>query len=160
MNYAEVTFVWLLPVVAGVAVLAGGCESPDANHDVRLVVSRTQYEKDIPIPDGFELVEDACEDQSTGTRRLYLRHRYEGRADNKYAVRRFYREQMPRARWHLVSDGGVNGVYTLRFEKGTEACTVEITDAEGGLGGARTRIEVKIVQEERGQAPAEVRNKP
>jgi hypothetical protein len=141
-------------------MLTVGCESPEANQDVRLVASRRQYEKDVPVPAGFQLVEDACEDQSTGTRRLYLRHLYEGDAQNKYAVRRFYREQMPRARWHLVSDGNVKGVYTLRFEKGTEACTVRITDAESGLGAARARIEVTIVQEERGQAPAEVRDKP
>jgi hypothetical protein len=144
--------------ILGTAVTGGGCESSEENREVRLVSSQMQYEKDIPIPEGFGLSEDACEDQSTGTRRLYLRHIYEGEAHSKYAVRKFYREQMPRARWHLVSDGNVKGVYTLRFEKGTEACTIRITDTDKGLGAPNTRIQVIIVQEERGKAPSEVRN--
>ena len=106
---------------------------------------------------GFKLVENACEDQSTGTRRLYLRHLYQGKAD-KYAARKFYREQMPRARWALVSDRNVKGEYTLRFEKGTESCTLHITDGEGRMS-RNIRIQVIIVQEERGQSSSNARKK-
>lgn len=138
--------------------LSGACDQPEKRRSAMpLTRSVRQYERDIPIPEGFRLVEEACEDQSTGTRRLYLRHIYEGSASNRYAVRVFYREQMPRARWHLVSDGNVKGEYTLRFEKGSEACTIRITDAEGSIG-ANTRVQVIIAQEERGEAPPKVRN--
>lgn len=140
-------------VLTVIAATAGGC-NPNAKsgQEIRLVPVASPYERDIPIPAGFTLVEDACEDQLTGTRRLYLRHLYEGKAD-KYRVRKFYREQMPRAQWALVSDGNVKGRYTLRFEKSSEACTVQIQDAEGSMGH-KIHIQVIIMQEERGKPPS------
>ncbi|UCG15781.1 MAG: hypothetical protein JSV19_10845 [Phycisphaerales bacterium] len=142
-------------ILAGLLLFGGACTAgPKTGEGVRLTPAAMLYERDIPIPSGFRMVESACEDQSTGTRRLYLRHLYEGRAPSKYSVRKFYREQMPRARWALVSDGNVKGVYTLRFEKGTESCSVQITGGEGRFG-AKTRIQAIIAQEERGKSPPE-----
>jgi hypothetical protein len=140
-----------LAVVCGAAA---GCAPAASNkHDVRLIASARPYEPDIPIPNGFKLLDDASEDRSTGVSRLYLRHLYTGRAD-KYAVRSFYREQMPLARWTMVSAGNVRGVCNLRFEKGDESCDVEIRDAGQGLG-RHTEIQVLISQQQRGSGVAD-----
>lgn len=159
MKRQDATVGGRVAVLAGLLLFGGACTpAPKPGGGVRLVPAATLYERDIPIPSGFRMVEPACEDQSTGTRRLYLRHIYEGKAPSKYSVRKFYREQMPRARWALVSDGNVKGVYTLRFEKGTESCRIQITGGEGRLG-PNTRIQVIIAQEERGKSPPESENK-
>lgn len=141
-----------------VCALAVGCaSSPSGKHDVRLVASARPHEPDIPIPAGFKLVDSASEDRSTGVSRLYLRHMYTGRAD-KYAVRNFYREQMPLARWTMVSAGNIRGVCTLRFEKGNESCDVDIRDAGQGLG-RHTEIQVLVSQQQRGSGVADPRAK-
>jgi hypothetical protein len=124
-----------------------GCSNSE-QQSVRLVPSTRAFEPDIPIPAGFELVDGASEDRSTGTSRLYLRHLYMGKAD-KYAVRNFYREQMPLARWIKVSEGNVRGVCSFRFEKGNESCTLEIRDTERRFS-RRTQIQVLVSQEQRG----------
>jgi len=125
-------------------------------HEVRLIAARP-YEPDVPVPGGFELVDSASEDRSTGVTRLYLRHVYEGRAD-KYAVRNFYREQMPLARWSMVSDGNVKGDINMRFEKGAESCTVLIADGPGRFS-ATARIQVIVAREDRGQVPLATRTR-
>jgi hypothetical protein len=157
MIKAKVMLVRPLAALGLVGVMIGGCsQGTRSGEDGRLLPVANPYERDIPLPMGFEMVEDACEDQMTGTRRLYLRHTYEGRASDKYLVRDFYEEQMPRARWSLVSNRNVKGTYALRFEKGSEACTITIRDANGSLS-VNTQIEVVVVQEERGTSPGEPR---
>ena len=145
--------------VTALAVLAAsaGCvESKRAGDGVRLTTARP-IEPDIPIPQGFRLVESAGEDRSTGTRRLYLRHDYRGRAD-KHRARDFYREQMPLSRWTLMSDGNVKGDIQMRFEKQTESCTITITDRPGLFGG--TRIQVIVAREDRDRVPPATRKSP
>lgn len=133
---------------------AAGCsQTRTPGQEVRLVASSRPYEVDIPTPAGFKLVDEASEDRSTGTARLYLRHLYVGRAD-KYAVRNFYREQMPLARWVKVSEGNIRGVCSFRFEKGNESCTVDIRDADSGLS-KMTEVQVLVSQEQRGAATAD-----
>jgi hypothetical protein len=148
----------------GVAFLIGsltigaGCHQPDTATPVApLRPNASPFERDIPIPEGFALVENASEDHATGTRRLYLRHLYAGTAP-KAAVRKFYRDHMHRAHWSLLWDGNVKGIYTLRYEKGNEACVVRITD---GIGRPResTHIQVIIAQEERGKSPPVAQNR-
>lgn len=136
--------------------LAGCAQSGKDIREVRLIPARP-FEPDVPVPIGFKLIDKASEDRSTGTSRLYVRHLYAGRAD-KYAIRHFYREQMPLARWSMVSDGNVKGDIDMRFEKGGESCTVSITGGEGLLS-TKTQIQVIIAREERGeQPPLEPRN--
>lgn len=147
---------WLLVTGGGLLALGAGC-STRTDQSVRLSPSARPFESDIPVPVGFWLVEPASEDASTGTRRLYLRHTYEGR-DQKIAVRAFYREQMPLCRWVKVSDGNVKGEYTLRYEKGGESCTVQIRDSEGLSGGSR--VQVIVSQEQRGAFPPKASNRP
>jgi hypothetical protein len=107
------------------------------------------FEADVPVPIGFWFVESASEDQATALGRLYLRHVYEGAAPRP-AVRAFYREHMPLARWSMVSSGHVHGEYTLRFEKNDESCTVLIR--EGQRRGATTRVQVIIARQQSGTA--------
>ena len=151
-------------VVAGcglaVAMLSGGCEAPEKGKDrvVRLIASNRPYEADIPLPTGFAMVEKAMEDHSTGQTRTYLRHVYSGRAD-KFAVRRFYREQMPLARWAKVSDSAIKGEFTMRFAKGNEVCVINIAD-EGNVFANKTSVQVKVAQEQRGATPPLARNRP
>ena len=151
----------LLAVLVGCGVAAGCSGTASRGQEVRLVCSARPYEPDIPLPIGFKLVDPASEDRSPGVARLYLRHLYTGKAD-KYAVRNFYREQMPLARWSKVSEGNVRGVCTLRFEKGSESCTVDIRDAGSGMG-RHTEIQVLVSQEQRGSGAGDaqaIRNIP
>ncbi len=142
--------VWIGGLAA--CLTAAGCGgSASKGREIRLVASARPYELDLPIPIGFKLLDSASEDHSTGVARLYLRHLYVGRAD-KYAVRNFYREQMPLSRWSKVSDQNIRGVCTLRFEKGSESCTVDIRESGRGLS-TRTEVQVLVAQEQRGSAP-------
>jgi hypothetical protein len=139
--------VWAVSVA--VCCVALGCtQSRSSRQEVRLLASAKPYEADIPIPTGFKLVDEASEDRSTGMSRLYLRHLYRGQAD-KYAVRGFYREQMPLARWVKVSDGNVAGRISLRFEKGNESCTIDIREVPGHMRST-TEIQVLVTQEQGG----------
>lgn len=143
-------------LAVGLGCVSGCHERTGADQTVRLAPLARPFEPDIPVPVGFRFVEASSEDRSTGTARLYLRHVYEGAAA-KVAVRSFYREHMPLSRWVNVSDGNVKGEYTLRYEKGTESCTVLIRDREGWRGGSE--VQVIISQEQRGASPPKARNR-
>ncbi len=132
--------VWLV-MLAGLA----GCQSGQRK---QLIASNEFYEADIPIPAGFKKVEQGSEDMSTGQQRLYLRHTYKGRGE-PYVVREFYLQQMPTYGWAKTSAGSIHGNYTLRFSKGSEACTVSVTDG----GWSTTEVQVKVNQEQRGDQP-------
>ena len=156
---AKMGLAWVTMFAVG-CVAAGCNQTRSGGHEVRLIASSRPYEPDVPIPVGFRLVDEASEDRSTGVSRLYLRHLYHGRAD-KHAVRGFYREQMPLARWIKVSDGNVQGKITLRFEKGSESCTIEIREKLGRMGTS-TEVQVLVSQEQRGAdaaKPAGTRNR-
>ncbi len=140
--------VWVVTLVA-IGVFAPGCNQGKAGtQEVRLIASSRPYEPDVPIPVGFKLVDEASEDRSTGVARLYMRHLYRGRAD-KHAVRGFYRDQMPLARWVRVSDGNVQGKITMRFEKGNESCTIGIQESDGRFS-TWAEVQVLVSQEQRG----------
>ena len=146
----------LVGAILVLAVCWAGCEGSKSSYQsIRLAPMARPPESDIPVPAGFGFVESASEDRSTGSSRLYLRHVYAGSA-HKLNVRNFYREQMPLARWVKVSDGSVKGEYTMRFEKGNEACSVLIRDRKGMSGGAE--VQVIISQEQRGAIPPRGRN--
>ena len=106
-----------------------GCASRTASSVRGLSPSTSPYERDIPVPTGFRLAESASEDWS-GDAVRYVRHHYRGRAD-KYALRGFYRRQMPLVRWTLESDEMVKGRYRMRFNRGRESCTIVIEDEPG-----------------------------
>ena len=112
----------------GTALGVGGCATTGRNAGAaELAPSAQPYELDIPLPQGFALVDRSSESWSSGAIR-YLRHRYVGRAD-KYAIRKFYRQQMPLVRWTALAESQVRGRYTLRFERAEESCTIVVADS-------------------------------
>ena len=143
-------------LLALLAALVGGCNTGGGTTQrmARLLPSPRSYERDVPIPTGFAIVDQLGESRSTGVRRLYLRHVYEGQA-NKYAVRNFYLEQMPLAGWIKVSEGNVGGLITMRYEKASESCAMQVTASSMG----KTRVQVIIAQEERATSPPVGRDK-
>ncbi len=80
---------------------------------------------DIPVPVGFKLDMEHSRDMTAGSAR-WIDHTYKGKAD-RYAVREFYRRQMPVTNWSLVNMRTVNSEIILEFEKQTERCTITIT---------------------------------
>ncbi|MCK4659769.1 MAG: hypothetical protein KAV82_09640 [Phycisphaerae bacterium] len=142
------------------ALLVSGCETPGTGKEqaIRLIANSRPYEKDIPLPAGFTIVEQAMEDHSTGQSRTYLRHLYSGRAD-KFAVRRFYREQMPLLRWSKMSDSAIKGEFTMRFAKGSEVCVINI-HGEDSVLGKKASVQVMVAQEQRGATPPLAQNRP
>ena len=140
-------------IPAGALMLASAsCQAPAPVRPAGpLEACPTPYERDLPLPVGFELAERSSEDFLTGPLR-YLRHTYLGRAD-KRAVRDFYRRQMPLVRWTPLSDSMVAGCYTMRFERGTETCLVTIEGEPGRLAG-RVRVQVIIAPRPPGGASA------
>lgn len=126
--------VGLLPLLSSACTLTGSGVGRRT-----LEVSRSPYSKDVPVPVGFELVEKAPKEQTQSQGR-YLHHQYEGRAD-KSALRSFYLEQMPLVRWSCERDTAARGRYTMRFTRGGEACTVEIS---GGRTVGRVLVSVRI----------------
>ena len=142
----------------GAALAGAGCSGSREAQTAHLSPSPKPYESDIPIPQGFMIVEQAMEDHSTGQARTYLRHSYVGPED-KFAVRNFYREQMPLCRWALVSDSAIKGNFSMRFAKANEACVVNIED-NGRTLGKKTTIQVMISPEKKGSTPPTARNQP
>ena len=141
------------------ACALGGCATGGGTPQVRLVPDPRPVEPDIPLPLGFRLVDQASEDhRSAGSQRLYLRHEYAGKAD-KHAIRTFYREQMPLARWRLLSDANVKGDFSMRFEKGSESCTIQITDRDKVFSKAAT-VRVVVAHEEPASDPPRARKGP
>lgn len=107
------------------------------------------FAPDIPVPRGFELVERTSEEWSDGLSR-YLRHRYSGQAD-KYAVREFYRRQMPLARWMLVSDENIHGRIAMHFRRAQESCTIYIEGSHAALSRG-VRVDVLVTPDREGAA--------
>ncbi len=145
-------------VVLTMAMITAGCESGSPNKPNTALQRGEPFESDIPVPAGFRLMDEASEDRSTGTYRLYLRHLYEGRA-GVHAIRRFYRAQMPLAQWTLVSDGNVKGNIVMRYEKAAESCTIHITGRDSVMA-ATSQVQVVVAREERGQPPTTARKAP
>ncbi len=112
------------PCGTGLLVLLCGCQGGLTGNPGRLTPKPVPYISDVPVPNGFRLVEKATDDYISGGVRV-VRHDYEGRAD-RAALRTFYQEQMPSFRWTRISDQNIKGEITMRFEKGTESCTVVV----------------------------------
>jgi len=129
---------WL--AVAGLLVAgAVGCGEKETEAVSRLSPRGVPYLEGVPVPSGFRMVKGQSTDYESAGQRNAI-HVYEGREDPS-AVRRFYREQMPLMGWNRISDQSVEGCITLRFEKASEACTVEVKPT---VLFNRTRIHVAV----------------
>ena len=102
---------------------------------------------DLPIPVGFKLNEGQSRSFAAAGAR-YVDHLYKGKGD-KFAVARFYKSQMPRNRWVLVTDMFIQGEVVLDFEKETERCRVVLS----GGGGLLDRVRLHIVLWTSGRIP-------
>lgn len=126
-------------VMGVVLACLAGCGDSKPGSVNRLNPRGIPYLEGVPVPGGFELVSRDSTDYESGGQRN-ARHVYAGFADAA-AVRSFYQEQMPLMGWTRVSAQNVEGTISLRFEKKTEACTVDIKPT-GFLN--RTRIHVTV----------------
>ena len=104
--------------------LMGGCSGDKKGGMKRLKARESPFLDDVPVPQGFKLVDKMTEDYESGGQRM-ARHEYRGYTD-RYRIREFYKEQMPLMGWNLVSDQNVKGIITLRFENKFEFCSVTI----------------------------------
>ncbi len=137
----------LAGMLAGLLVvgLAGGCSSWSSGSSKktggleRLNPRGTAFLEEVAVPTGFRLVEGHSMDHESAGQRM-ARHEYQGRAD-PFAVREFYRQQMPQKGWERVSDQSFKGVITMRFEKKLEVCTVQIRPGQFG----RSIVNVEVV---------------
>lgn len=93
---------------------------------------------DVPVPDGFTLVELRSRSWQSGQSR-FVDHMYEGRGE-KFAVSRFYEKQMPTAGWTLESSQFLQGRGTMDFAKGDEHCRITFYDK--GLGGTAVLVAI------------------
>jgi len=114
---------------------------------------------DLPMPVGFSLNQGKSRSFAAAGAR-YVDHVYDG-SDNKFAVARFYKRQMPVNRWALVTDMFVQGDIMLDFEKEIERCRIIIAD--GGMFNP-TVIKVQLwtsgrIQPPPGAAPTTVKAK-
>ncbi len=135
-----------LVVLAALSLVAGCLGSRGGASPVVLEPSPEPYERDIPLPVGFRLADQSSEDWSNGPIR-YLRHRYLGSAE-PYAIRTFYREQMPLVRWTPISDRLADGRISMRFEREAEVCTITIERDRPRLG-RRVGVEVVVTPKTR-----------
>jgi hypothetical protein len=127
----------LLAVCAGAAT---GCQNE--LRTAPLTASRTPFIRDIPVPMSFELVDTMSRSYKRGGFRM-IEHSYFGDAE-PITVYAFYRDEMPRSGWRLLSDQNVQGAYHLSFHKGQETAVIVVTRRRRELRtGALVSIVVK-----------------
>jgi hypothetical protein len=109
-------------VLAAALTVVVGCQQE--LRTTALTPSRTPFVRDVPVPMSFELVDSLSRSYRTDEFRM-VRHSYFGRSAPATAYS-FYRNQMPRHGWKLLSDQHVQGTYNLAFRKGEEVATVVV----------------------------------
>ena len=103
------------------------------------------YVSDVPVPKDFEIdLRKSTYENKPGSR--YIKHIYIGKA-SRIAINNFYKELMPEEEWSFIDEKLQNGVYTLNYDKGKEACEVRIDHVPGGLFGPKTRITVEVLEQ-------------
>jgi len=105
---------------------------------------------DVPVPMGFELDEGRSRNFAAAGAR-YVDHLYKG-GEDRFAVARFYKRQMPISRWVLVTDMFVQGDIMLDFEKETERCRIVVCD---GSMLSPTHLKVQLWTTGRIQTPSQ-----
>ena len=140
---------WAMRIALGtMAIVLGITGCTDQKAGKRLSPRGTPYLDGVAVPAGFTLVNKMVDAYESGGVR-YARHEYRGAGD-PYAVRDFYREQMPSLGWNRVSDQDVKGRITIRFEKQYEDCTVNI---ERGTWFGTTDVQVIVKPFSRSASP-------
>jgi hypothetical protein len=143
--------------LAVIAVLIlPACESLGLNKGTSSLEGPTASAKrhptleDIPVPNGFLLVDDHSVGRSSGSLRVV---RFEFIGDMERApVNRFYKEYMAAAGWTLKKETFDRGIYDMYFENQTEECLIRLRPEK-----KKTVIVVDIGPLPRGSAERESR---
>jgi hypothetical protein len=116
-------------VAVGLLVGAAGC----ANNTMHPTASPMQHPtlENIPLPDGFRLVDDQSFGVASGQMRVG-KFTFEGSAD-RTAVCTFFKEYMPSGGWKLKKEDFDRGILDMRFESGSEECTVRLRSPRDNL---------------------------
>jgi len=110
------------------AVLAGaaGCKSTGPAGGAQsqgLAVSATYRTADVPVPTRFTLDESVSFQVESP---LIVHHVYRAFRVPRRHVVRFYRDQMPVARWQPIGRVDAGGVRLLVFERDGQKCLIHI----------------------------------
>ncbi|QOJ15298.1 MAG: hypothetical protein HRU75_11935 [Planctomycetia bacterium] len=120
------------------ALLASGCAGGSTVSDTR-AGSPVQHPvlQNVPLPGGFELVDDRSRISSNGQIR-FAQCEFSGRAE-RTSVYEFFKNYMPTGGWSLQDERLIGGVYELRYGSPTERCDVRISRS-----GRGTRIDIEV----------------
>ncbi|MBK8914166.1 MAG: hypothetical protein IPM64_06115 [Phycisphaerales bacterium] len=126
------------PILGVVALLVSGCSVGSTVSDGR-AGSPVQHPvlQNVPLPNGFELVDDRSRISSNGQIR-FAQCEFSGRAE-RTSVYEFFKNYMPTGGWSLQDERLIGGVYELRYGSATERCDVRISRS-----GRGTRIDVEV----------------
>ncbi len=137
-------------VVVLLATMVAGCENagrtigigssgPEAVPEPDSLVAKSQPPMvDLPMPVSFDLKESRSRSMAAPGLR-FVDHWYYGRED-KWAVGRFFKRQMPAAQWQLQADRMMTGDIVLDFVKGRESC--KMTIGENFWGTTTVHVEI------------------
>lgn len=104
---------------------------------------------DLPVPVGFEMVEDISRSyESAGAR--FIDHSFRGK-DDKLEVERFCRIHLPLKSWTMRGSQMVRGTLTMRYEKGNEFLEVHIWTEESWTGD-KTLLQYNVQTLGRGES--------
>ncbi len=98
--------------------------------------------KDLPVPLGFELIDEQSRTYYLGKNRI-IDHIYEGKGTRGDADR-FYRQQMLIKGWVKRGDKTIHGKSVLLFEKKSEFCEVTIHQKSRTFGGHTATIQISV----------------
>ena len=128
----------LLGCNGGRTIETGTNEPRRAPAPVPLVAKAKSPIADVSVPMRFSLDQKLSRSMQAGVIRM-VDHRYTGKND-KWAVGRFFKRQMPLAGWILNTDMMIRGTIKLRFTKGSEFCEIAIDK----VGWGKTEVQVII----------------
>jgi hypothetical protein len=115
----------------GVAVLVlpacesmGLSKSPGGPEGLTASAVRHPTLEDIPVPNGFMLVDDHSVGRSSGSLRV-VRFEFVGSME-RALVNRFYKQYMAGGGWTLKKETFDRGIYDMHFENDTEECLIRL----------------------------------
>lgn len=135
---------WRMAILAGLMVGAsvgvlGGCSAMGRHDDTPVATSPVQHPllANVPLPNGFELVDDRSRVSSSGGVR-FAQCEFVGKAP-RGNVLEFFKEYMPTGGWQLRDERLIAGVYELRYDSEREKCDVRLRQ-----DGSKTHIDIDL----------------
>ncbi|HUS47719.1 MAG TPA: hypothetical protein VNA25_21450 [Phycisphaerae bacterium] len=132
----------LLAVVFG--LIAGCNETKTATTGPAGPVEELQAQvrpplSDVPMPVKFKYKDNKSRSFDVPGIR-FVDHVYTGPSE-KFAVARFFRNQMPLSGWSRKTETQVQGIVKQEFDKDGETCRITLSD-HGLFGGTKVQVEV------------------